>query len=270
MKKKLPVVASKPTPADAQVAANLSTKPMTEASRPEFPTRGDLYRRAGLLGGTLLAGLGATTACSSTKPPISAPAPAAERTEADAPPVAAPTPVESEPVAANPEAPVTPVTPVTPVVEPVAIAAKDGSINGTPIDLKVTPKFKVYREGGGIGPAEDMWEPSEVEAFISWTLAKEGKLNLKTAVKFEHDGASFTLDGYDADKKIGYAYVDKLDSEPTLSKADRGKLEAWMKAKKVAILFIDMKKTPDQATLKGKIVKFVADVKKAPPAPGPL
>ncbi|MBA3541989.1 MAG: hypothetical protein H0T79_20400, partial [Deltaproteobacteria bacterium] len=48
------MVASKPMPADAQTAAHLAVKPVASAGKPEFPTRGDMYRRAGLLGGAAL------------------------------------------------------------------------------------------------------------------------------------------------------------------------------------------------------------------------
>ena len=41
-----------------------------------------------------------------------------------------------------------------------------------------------------------------------------------------------------------------------------------MKAQKVAILFIEVKRLPDAATLRGKVVKFLNQVKKTPPNPG--
>lgn len=248
---------------------DLAVKPVLGAAKPEFPKRDSLYRRAGLLGGVVAAGL-STVACGGT--PAAAPTTPSEPVAA-AEPVAQPTPtpddkpVESKLPDPEPVAPTPPPEP-EPLPPPPPVAHKDGSVDGKPIDAAfVAPKFKVYRDGGGIGPPEDMWEPSEVEAFLSYTMAKEGKLNLKSAYKFEHEGTSLVLDAYDADKKIGYAYVDRWDEDAPIAAADVKKLDAWMKAKKVAILYIDMKKVPDQATLKGKIVKFLADVKKAPPAP---
>ena len=152
----------------------------------------------------------------------------------------------------------------------VAQAGEDGSINGKPL-AKAAPKVKVYRAGGGIGPAEDMWNLEDVEAFVGWTMAKEGKLNLQTNYKLELDGLKLNLDGFDPDRNIGYEYVDSKDSEAaTYSAATRAKLDAWMKAQKVAILFIEVKKVPDTATLHGKVVKFLNQVKKAPPNPGKL
>ncbi len=141
----------------------------------------------------------------------------------------------------------------------------DGSIDGQPL-AKQVPKFKVYREGGGIGPAEDMWEPNEVEAYLSWQMAKEGKLNLKSHYKLEYDGVSLDVDGFDPDKNVGYVYVDKLEGgSEAVSKDTRAQIDALMKDKKAAILLIDQKKNPDAATLKGRILKFMAAVKKAPP-----
>ena len=72
-------------------------------------------------------------------------------------------------------------------------------------------------------------------------------------------------------KNVGYEYVDKLDSDSdAFTKEVRAKFDSWMKEKKVAILFIEVKKNPDAATLKGKIVKFLNTVKKAPMTPGAL
>jgi hypothetical protein len=138
----------------------------------------------------------------------------------------------------------------------------DGSIDGQPL-AKQVPKFKVFREGGGIGPAEDMWEPTEVEAYIGWQMAKEGKLNLQTQYKYE----DLQLDAFDPDKNVGFIYVDKLEGgSDSVTKDQRDKIDALMKSNKAAILLIDQKKNPDAATLKGKILKFMAAVKKAPPA----
>ncbi len=137
----------------------------------------------------------------------------------------------------------------------------DGSIDGQALAAQ-TPKFKVYREGGGIGPAEDMWEPNEVEAFIAWQMAKEGKLNLQTQYKL----GDLQLDAFDPDKNVGFLYVDKLEGgSEAVSKDTRAQIDALMKEKKAAILLIDQKKNPDAATLKGRILKFMAAVKKAPP-----
>lgn len=152
----------------------------------------------------------------------------------------------------------------------VATASEDGSINGKPI-AKTAPKVKVYREGGGIGPAEDMWNLEDVEAFVSWTMVKEGKLNLQTNYKLELDGLKLNLDGFDADKNIGFEYIDPHDPEQAAyTAAVRAKLETWAKDKKVAILLIDVKRLPDTATLRGKVVKFLQQVKQNPPNPGKL
>ena len=241
-KKKLPVV-SKPVPAAMQ--RELAVKPVSAGTRPEFPTRGDMYRRAGVagVGVSLLAG-GVASADKAAPPPPPAP-----------PQQSKPAPLKEAPTEGmpNPEA-------VGPTVD------------GQPI-AKTAPKFpKVYREGGGIGPAEDMWNESEVEAFINWTMAKEGKLNIKTSYAFDYEGVTFTMDGFDPDKNVGYEYVDKhdYDERDVFTKEVRAKFDAWMKAKKVAILFIEIKKNPDAATIKGKVLKFLAAVKKSPPAAGPL
>jgi len=244
MKKRLPILSSKPTPAAAQ--RELAAKPVGAGSRPEFPKRDAMYRAAGIIAGSLVVGGGVASADMQKPNP--------------------PPPPQKQPVEAKKEPTPTP-DPKKPAVDP---ALANGSVDGAAIDLKKQPKFKVYRDGGGIGPPEDMWEPGEVEAFINWTLAKEGKLALKTKHKLDFDGVSVTLDAFDPDKKMGYVYIDKLDYGPEFTKEVRAKFDAWVKAKKVAILFIDQKKNPDQATLKGKIVKFVADTKKTPMASGPL
>ena len=264
MKKKLPVVGT-PTPAQAQ--RELAVRPVRSARRPEFPTRGELARA------TLLAGGLAGAACSAPPKPIEAPpAPPAEpatpvavaepATPPPADPVApAPPPTPPQVIAETPPAP-----PAEPTAEPPA-PRLNGSVDGKEL-AKSAPKFKVYREGGGIGPAEDMWQEEEVEAFINWTMAKEGKLNLKTNYKFEFDGVTFDIDAYDPEKNVGYEYVDKLDYDAdAFTKEVQAKLSTWMKDKKAAILFIEVKKNPDAATLKGKIVKFLNTVKKSPPTP---
>jgi len=240
MKKKLPVL-SKPMPAATQ--RELSVKPVAKGSRPEFPTRSDLYRKAGVLGGAslLVGGIGGVASADMQKAPAPPPPP----------------PQQSRPA---PEKPMP-----TPNAE-----MKDGSVDGQPL-AKAAPKFKVYREGGGIGPAEDMWQEADVEAFINWTMAKEGKLNIQTNYKFEYDGTSFDLDGFDAERNVGYEYVDKLDYDKEyFTKEVKAKFDRWMKEKKVAILFIEIKKNPDAATIKGKVLKFLAAVKKTPPATGKL
>lgn len=223
MKKKLPIL-----PQKSASSPDLRVAPVAAGSRPEFPTRNDLYRKAkaGLLGGaTLLAGTLA---------------------HAD---------VKKKP-------------PSAPQVEMQSI--EDGSVNGKAL-TKAAPKIKVYREGGGIGPAEDMWNLEDVESFVSWTMAKEGKLALQTNYKLELDGVKLNLDGFDPDRNVGYEYVDSHDGEAsTYTPAVRAKLDAWMKAQKVAILFIEVKRLPDAATLRGKVVKFLNDVKKLPPNPGKL
>ena len=137
MKKKLPL-AGTPMPAAAQ--KELVVKPVSAGSRPEFPTRGELYRKASLLGGaTLLAG---------------------SLAHADAP---APPPPPSPPAQKQPAPkPATVETPAS--AELIAAGTSAGSIDGKPLD-KVAPKFKVYREGGGIGPAEDRDHPNTMILF---------------------------------------------------------------------------------------------------------
>ncbi len=236
-KKKLTVL-SKPTPAASQ--RELAVKPVASASGPEFPTRGDMYRAAGIIGGATLL-VGGIASADAQKPTAPAPAPQQQAKPADKAPM--PTP---------------------------SAEMQNGSVDGQPL-AKAAPKFKVYREGGGIGPAEDMWQEADVEAFINWTMAKEGKLNIKTNYKFEFDGTSFDIDGFDPDKNVGYEYVDKLDYDKDyFTKEVKAKFDRWMKEKKAAILFIEIKKNPDAATIKGKVLKFLAAVKKAPPAAGKL
>jgi len=258
MKKKLPVV-GKPTPAQAQ--KGLAAKPVKGASRPEFPTRAAAYLEAGLLGGAaLIAGCGspshATTTPTQEQAAVS-PAPV----DPAPPPAPTPAPPPQQEIAAVPANPPQASEPAPPPEKPAMAKLPDGSIDGQPL-AKQTPKFKVYREGGGIGPAEDMWEPTEVEAYIGWTMAKEGKLNLQTQFKYD----DLQLDAFDPDKNVGFLYVDKLEGgSESVPKETRDKIDSLMKAKKAAILLIDQKKNPDAATLKGRILKFMAAVKKAPP-----
>jgi hypothetical protein len=216
VKKKLPIAR---TP-------ELEVKPVKAASRPEFPTRSELYRKAGVLGGATLLATGLAHAEPNAKP---APAPQKQA---------------------------------------IAAQLEEGTINGKPL-AKAAPKIKVYREGGGIGPAEDMWQVEDVEAYINWTLAKEGKLALQTKYKLALDGLTLTLDGFDPDRNIGYTYVDPHDPDRMQYTAGvRQKLDDWMKAQKVAILFIEVRRYPDAATLKGKVIKFIHAVRQTPPNPG--
>jgi hypothetical protein len=265
MNKKLHVV-GKPTPASTQ--RGLAVKPVGGgASRPEFPTRGEAYLKAGLLGGaTLLAG------CGGAAPAPKDPTPVTQT----APPAADPVPTPSQPVAQNPTPPVEskpapppepPTPPPPPPVDPALLAA--GSIDGQPLASQ-QPKFRVHREGGGIGPPEDMWDPAEVEAYVSWQMAKEGKLALKSNYQLNFDGEQLTLAGYDPDKNVGYAYYDKFGGDTNAPKDVHKKVEAWMKSSKAAILLIEVGKVPDTATMKGKIVKFMTQVKRHPPAAGAL
>lgn len=240
MKKKLPVL-SKPTPAAAQ--RELAVKPVGRqgAAKPEFPTRKGMAKQVGLISGAALIAGGGVASADMAKP---------------APP---------PPPQAQKQAPPPDKAPNAPAAE-----MTDGSIDGQPL-AKKAPSFRVYREGGGIGPAEDMWNENEVEAFINWTMAKEGKLNIKTNYAFEYDGTKFDIDGFDPVKNVGYEYVDKLDYDKDyFTKEVRAKFDRWMKEKKAAILFIEIKKNPDTATIKGKVLKFLAAVKKTPPAAGKL
>jgi hypothetical protein len=146
---------------------------------------------------------------------------------------------------------------------------ESGSINGKAL-AKAMPTIKVFRSGGGIGPAEDMWQIEDVEAYLSWTMAKEGRLALQTKFKLDLEGQKLTLDGYDPAAKIGYVYVDKNDPERgAVSGPMKAKLDQWMKDRKVAILYIDVKRVPDQATLRGKVVKFLHETAMNPPNPTP-
>ena len=109
-----------------------------------------------------------------------------------------------------------------------------GSINGAAL-AKAMPTIKVFRAGGGIGPAEDMWQIEDVEAYLNWTMAKEGRLALQTKYKLDLDGQKLTLDGYDPAAKIGYVYVDKNDPErAALTAGVKTKLDQWMKDRKAA------------------------------------
>ena len=146
-----------------------------------------------------------------------------------------------------------------------ARSLEEGSINGKAL-AKAQPKINVYRAGGGIGPAEDMWQIEDVEAYINWTMAKEGRLAIQTKYTLQLDGTKLVLDGYDPARNVGYAYVDKNDPDRNnFSAPVRAKLDQWMKDRKAAILFIEVKRVPDQATLKGKIVKFLHNVMLNPP-----
>jgi hypothetical protein len=264
---KLPIVSAKPTPAQQQ--QGLVAKPVEAGSKPEFPTRSELYRKAGLLGGAaLLAGSMATAApgCGSAPPPE----PAAPTNTAPAEPIAAapatpPAPVEDTKPAppAEPPAP-----PPPPQVDPALLV--NGSVDGQPLADQM-PTFQVTRGGGGIGPPEEMWDPAEVDAYLSWQMAHEGKLAIKSNVKLTYDGVDLVLAGFDADKNIGYIYFDKMTGTSDMYPKDViKKIDAWSKQKKLAILVIDQKKNPDTATLKGKVVKFLAATKKSPPNPGPV
>ena len=219
MKKKLPM--AKAVPADKH--KGLAVAPVTAASRPEFPTRKDLYRKVGV-GATLLAsGLASAAPQAQAKKP--------------APP---PQIAESRDLEA-------------------------GSINGQAL-AKAMPTIKVFRAGGGIGPAEDMWQIEDVEAYLSWTMAKEGRLALQTKYKLDLDGQKLVLDGYDPAAKIGYVYVDKNDpARGAMTAPVKAKLTQWMKDRKAAILYIDVKRVPDQATLRGKVIKFLHEAAINPP-----
>lgn len=142
-------------------------------------------------------------------------------------------------------------------------ASTGGTIDGKPLP-KLAPKIKVYRSGGGIGPAEDMWTVEDVEAFVSYTMAREGKLEIATKQKFARDGVNLVLDGFDAKANIGYIYIDSHDSQRSqITPAVRTQLETWRKAKSVSILLLDVKRYPDAAALKGKVIKFLHDLRKS-------
>jgi hypothetical protein len=218
VKKKLPVI-SKLSPAQQQ--RDLSVAPVTSGSAPEFPTRKDLYRKAGVLGTATLLASSLAHAQAPSKP---------------APPPQ--TPIASE-------------------------AVPGGSIDGKPL-AKAAPKIKIFRDGGGIGPSEDMWTVEDVESFLSWTMAREGKLAIVTKHKFSKDGVNLTLDGFDVKQNIGYIYIDGQDPQRSqITPAVRTQLETWRKARTVSILLIDVKRYPDAAALKGKVIKFLVDVRKA-------
>jgi hypothetical protein len=229
-KKKLPIASrTAVTPASAQ--RELAIKPVKAGSRPEFPTRSELYRKAGMIGTATLLASGLAYG-DGAKAPAQAP----------------------------------------PLKGPVEIAAKvDGpSIDGKAL-AKSTPKINVYREGGGIGPSEDMWDAKDVEAFVGWTMAREGNLSLYSKFKLDFDGVKITVDGFDPQRNIGFAYTDPHDNDNSQYTPEvKAKFDAWMKSQKAAILFIEVKRYPDAATLKGKIIKFLHSVQKAPPGPGAL
>jgi hypothetical protein len=159
-----------------------------------------------------------------------------------------------------------------PSAKPAPVAMVDsfspelGTIDGTALP-KATPKINVYREGGGIGPAEDMWQIEDVEAFLDWTMAKEGHLAIQRKYKLDVDGTTISLDGFDPTRNIGYAYTDPHDNESSaFTDAAKAKLAAWQKANKISVLLIEVKRYPDPATLKGKVVKFLHATNQAPPA----
>ncbi len=222
--KKLPILGRQAPATPAVAQRELAAKPVGgKASRPEFPTRDQAYRAAGVLGGAslLVAGLAGGA------PPASA---------------APPQPAKIATSSADSES---------------------GSIDGQPI-AATRPKFKVWREGGGIGPSEDMWSPNDVEAFINWTLAREGSLAIVSNFQLNVDGTTIKLDGFDPARNIGYVYTDQMN--PAMATEDRAKLDAWVKANKLAVLYLDIRRAPDPATLQGKVIKFIAAAAKAPPA----
>ena len=221
MKKKLPM--AKAVPADKH--KGLVAAPVKAASRPEFPTRKELYRKVGV-GATLLA-----SGLASAEPQAKKPAPPQQIAETR--------------------------------------DLESGSINGQAL-ARAMPTIKMFRNGGGIGPPEDMWQIEDVEAYLSWTMAKEGRLALQTKYKLDFEGTKLVLDGYDPTAKIGYVYVDKNDPDRSaLSGPMKAKLDQWMKDRKTAILWIDVKRVPDQATLRGKVVKFLHEASLNPPNPSP-
>jgi hypothetical protein len=261
-------IAKQPTPAQRQ--RELAVKPVAAGSRPEFPTRGELYRKASLLGGAaLLAGgmAAAAPGCGSSPPPP----PATPTNTAPEPVAAAPTPPPPAAELAQPPPaadPTPPAPPPPPPVDPALLA--NGSVDGQPLPAEM-PTFRVTRGGGGIGPPEEMWDPTEVDAYLSWQRAHEGKLAIQSNVKLSYDGVDLVLAGFDADKNIGYIYFDKMTGTSDMYPKDVvKKIDAWNKQKKLAILVIDQKKNPDTASLKGKVVKFLATTKKSPPSSGKL
>src|SRR5262245_8455261 len=88
MTRKLPVL-GRPSPASAQ--RELAVQPVSSGSRPEFPTRGQLARKAGQLGGATLLATGLAGACGSSKP-APAPMPVAEPMPTETPAKPEPTP----------------------------------------------------------------------------------------------------------------------------------------------------------------------------------
>ena len=144
--------------------------------------------------------------------------------------------------------------------------ANPGTVDGNPLPKKA-PKIKLTREGGGIGPATVMWEAEDVEAFLNWHFAHDGHLDIKTAYSMDlGDGTKVTLDGFDPNLNIGYEFVYGDDSEE-FTDAAVAKLKDMMKAKKAAVLVINMSGTPDESTLSKKVSSFLAQVKKNPPTP---
>jgi hypothetical protein len=144
--------------------------------------------------------------------------------------------------------------------------ANPGTVDGNPLPKKA-PKIKLTREGGGIGPATVMWEAEDVEAFLNWHFAHDGHLDIKTAYSMDlGDGTKVTLDGFDPTLNIGYEFVYGDDSEE-FTDAAVAKLKDMMKAKKAAVLVINMSGTPDESTLSKKVSSFLAQVKKNPPTP---
>jgi hypothetical protein len=145
-------------------------------------------------------------------------------------------------------------------------APNPGTIDGNPIPKKA-PKIKLTREGGGIGPAQVMWEAEDVEAFLNWHFAHDGHMDIKTAYSMDlGDGMKVTLDGFDPNLNVGYEFVYGDADTEEFSDAAQAKLKDMMKAKKAAVLVINMTGTPDESTLAKKVTTFLAQVKKNPPA----
>ena len=143
--------------------------------------------------------------------------------------------------------------------------ANPGSIDGNPLPKKA-PKIKMTREGGGIGPSHMVWEAEDVEAFLNWKFAHDGHLDIKTAYSMDlGDGMKVTLDGFDPNLNVGYEFM-YGDDDQEFTDAAQAKLKDMMKAKKAAILVINMSGTPDESTLSKKVSAFLAQVKKNPPA----
>lgn len=155
-----------------------------------------------------------------------------------------------------------PVPAQTPPAQIEIAHGEGGSVDGQPV-TPARPKFKVWREGGGIGPSEDMWSPADVEAFINWTLAREGTLAIQSNYKLDISGTTVKLDGFDPGRNVGYVYTDQMN--PPMGAAERAKLDGWVKDGKLAVLFLDVRRAPDPATLQGKVIKFVVAAAKSPP-----